>query len=39
MPVDEHDKIMSITSHLPHLIAFTIVNTAFKIDIKKKKRS
>ncbi len=37
MPVDEHDKIMSITSHLPHLIAFTIVNTAFKIDIKKKK--
>ena len=38
MPVDEHDKIMSITSHLPHLIAFTIVNTAFKIDIKKKKK-
>ncbi len=37
MSVDEHDKIMSITSHLPHLIAFTIVNTAFKIDIKKKK--
>ena len=37
MPVDEHDKIMSITSHLPHLIAFTIVNTAFKIDIEKKK--
>ena len=37
MPVDEHDKIMSITSHLPHLIAFTIVNTAFKIDIKKKR--
>ena len=38
MPVDEHDKIMSITSHLPHLIAFTIVNTAFKIDKKKKKK-
>ena len=37
MPVDEHDKIMSITSHLPHLIAFTIVNTAFKIDVKKKR--
>ena len=37
MPIDEHDKIMSITSHLPHLIAFTIVNTAFKIDVKKKK--
>ena len=37
MSVNDHDKIMSITSHLPHLIAFTIVNTAFKIDIKKKK--
>ena len=37
MTPDEHDKIMSITSHLPHLIAFTIVNTAFELDIKKKK--
>ena len=37
MSVDEPDKIMSITSHLPHLIAFTIVNTAFKIDVKKKR--
>ena len=37
MTAEEHDKIMSITSHLPHLIAFTIVNTAFKIDIEKKK--
>ena len=35
MNVDEHDKIMSITSHLPHLIAFTIVETAFGIDLKK----
>ena len=33
----EHDKIMSITSHLPHLIAFSIVGTAFNLDIKKKK--
>lgn len=32
----EHDKIMSITSHLPHLIAFSIVGTAFNLDIKKK---
>ena len=38
MSADQHDKIMSITSHLPHLIAFTIVGTAFKIDLKKKKR-
>ena len=37
MSVQEHDKIMSITSHLPHLIAFTIVGTAFNINIKKKK--
>ena len=37
MSMDEHDKIMSITSHLPHLIAFTIVGTAFGVDLKKKK--
>ena len=37
MSAEQHDKIMSITSHLPHLIAFTIVGTAFKIDLKKKK--
>ena len=37
MKINEHDKIMSITSHLPHLIAFTIVGTAFNFNIKKKK--
>ena len=37
MKVNEHDKIISITSHLPHLIAFTIVGTAFNLNIKKKK--
>ena len=37
MSANDHDKIMSITSHLPHLIAFTIVNTAFGIEVKKKK--
>ena len=37
MTAEEHDKIMSITSHLPHLIAFTIVGTAFNIDLKKRK--
>ena len=36
MSMDERDKIMSITSHLPHLIAFTIVGTAFGVDLKKK---
>ena len=38
MSANDHDKIMSITSHLPHLIAFTIVNTAFGIEVKKKKK-
>ncbi len=37
MSVNDHDNIMSITSHLPHLIAFTIVGTAFNINPKKKK--
>ena len=36
MKINEHDKIMSITSHLPHLIAFTIVGTAFQSQYKKK---
>ncbi|MEE2695325.1 MAG: prephenate dehydrogenase/arogenate dehydrogenase family protein [Pseudomonadota bacterium] len=38
MGIEEHDKIMSVTSHLPHLIAFTIVGTAFNLDIKKKRK-
>ena len=37
MSIEDHDKIMSVTSHLPHFIAFTIVGTAFKMDLKKKK--
>ena len=37
MKPSDHDKIMSMTSHLPHLIAFTIVGTAFNLNIKKKK--
>jgi len=28
MPIDHHDQVLAITSHLPHLIAFTIVGTA-----------
>ena len=38
MKADEHDKIMSITSHLPHLIAFTIVGSALNYSPKKKKQ-
>ncbi len=28
LPPDHHDKVLAITSHLPHLIAYTIVGTA-----------
>ena len=36
MAADRHDKVLAITSHLPHLIAFTIVGTAVDLaeDIK-----
>ncbi len=26
MPVDEHDQILAATSHLPHILAFTLMN-------------
>lgn len=29
MDVEYHDRVLAITSHLPHLIAYTIVGTAF----------
>ena len=35
MDAKQHDYILSITSHMPHLIAYNIVNTA--LEIKKKK--
>ena len=38
MKADEHDKVMSLTSHLPHLIAFTIVGSALNYSPKKKKQ-
>ena len=28
MDLDRHDKIFSITSHLPHLIAYNLVKSA-----------
>ena len=33
----EHDKIFSITSHLPHLIAYNLVKTAIDFQKKNKK--
>ena len=35
MDAKKHDYILSITSHMPHLIAYNIVNTALKIKKKK----
>ena len=35
MNTKQHDYILSITSHMPHLIAYNIVNTTLKIKKKK----
>jgi cyclohexadieny/prephenate dehydrogenase len=32
MGADHHDKVLAITSHLPHLIAYTIVGTAVDLE-------
>ncbi len=37
MSVGEHDKILSLSSHLPHVIAYNIVKTAMSNDEKTKK--
>lgn len=37
MDAAHHDKVLAITSHLPHLIAFTIVGTA--TDLEESERS
>ncbi|MCA8931155.1 MAG: prephenate/arogenate dehydrogenase family protein [Rhodospirillaceae bacterium] len=31
LPSEHHDKVLAITSHLPHLIAYTIVGTATQL--------
>tara|TARA_B100001564_G_C20533167_1_gene620758 strand:- start:84 stop:986 length:903 start_codon:yes stop_codon:yes gene_type:complete len=36
MDAEYHDKILAITSHLPHLIAFTIVGTASDLEMDLK---
>jgi len=35
MDAKQHDYILSITSHIPHLIAYNIVNTTLKVQDKK----
>ena len=32
MPANHHDRVLAITSHLPHLIAYTIVGTATDLE-------
>ena len=32
MSADHHDKVLAMTSHLPHLIAYTIVGTATSLE-------
>jgi len=36
MDAKQHDYILSITSHIPHLIAYNIVNTSINIQDEKK---
>ena len=37
MNPDEHDKIFSVTSHLPHLIAYNLIKTAQDFQKKRNK--
>jgi cyclohexadieny/prephenate dehydrogenase len=32
MSADHHHKVLAVTSHLPHLIAYTIVGTATDLE-------
>ena len=36
MNTEQHDYILSVTSHMPHLIAYNIVNTSLDIQNEKK---
>ena len=36
MNIEEHDRIFSITSHLPHLIAYNLVKTAMNLESRNK---
>lgn len=35
MSPDRHDKVFAATSHLPHLLAFSLVETLFRMDQKE----
>ena len=36
MDTEYHDRVLAITSHLPHLIAYTIVGTAVDLETQLK---
>ena len=36
LDADYHDKVLALTSHLPHLIAYTIVATAVDLESQLK---
>ncbi|MDF2095889.1 prephenate/arogenate dehydrogenase family protein [Aquibaculum arenosum] len=36
MDAAHHDKVLAVTSHLPHLIAYTIVGTAFDLEASER---
>ncbi len=37
MSAEHHDKVLAVTSHLPHLIAYTIVGTAAELEERLKR--
>ena len=39
MVAEHHDRVLAITSHLPHLIAFTIVETASELETELEAKS
>lgn len=39
MDAEHHDRVLAITSHLPHLIAFTIVETASELETELEAKS
>lgn len=39
MDAEHHDRVLAITSHLPHLIAFTIVETASELESELEAKS
>ena len=36
MSVNDHDKILSLTSHMPHLISYSIVSSVLNVSTKEK---